>query len=122
MDPGHWKHVVHSRDLQTLQISYSYKGMTKEIHIQNVYNEKGSDTLHQLRGASGVRTRRQGEQRIEHVIVGDVNLHHPAWGGDKAQRDEEAEDLIELTDNTQMELWMEPGTITWKTVRNRPLT
>jgi hypothetical protein len=69
---------VHGRDLQTLQISYDYKGTTKEIHIHNVYNEKGSDTLHQLRGALGVGTRGQGEQRVEHVIVGDVNLHHPA--------------------------------------------
>jgi Endonuclease-reverse transcriptase len=102
IEPNRW---VHSKNLQTLQIFYNYKNTIKEIHI---HNEKGSDTLRQLRSALETGARGQGEQRIEHVIVGDINLHHPAWVGEKVQGEEGAGDLIELTDNARMELWMEP--------------
>ncbi|OQE08718.1 hypothetical protein PENFLA_c128G08495 [Penicillium flavigenum] len=46
------------------------------------------------------------------MIAGDFNLHHPAWGGIEAAQDLGADRLIELCDETDLDLWLEPGTVT----------
>ncbi|KAJ5212868.1 hypothetical protein N7449_000037 [Penicillium cf. viridicatum] len=46
------------------------------------------------------------------MIAGDFNLHHPAWGGIEATQDPGSDRLIELCDEADLDLWLEPGTIT----------
>ncbi|KAJ9480578.1 hypothetical protein VN97_g12974 [Penicillium thymicola] len=46
------------------------------------------------------------------MIAGDFNLHHPAWGGIEATQDLGSDRLIELCDDVDLDLWLEPGTIT----------
>jgi hypothetical protein len=46
------------------------------------------------------------------IVLGDFNLHHPAWGGDDAVQDSHADTLIELTDIADLDLWLAPGTTT----------
>ncbi|OQD70292.1 hypothetical protein PENANT_c265G00793, partial [Penicillium antarcticum] len=50
--------------------------------------------------------------RSRTIVIGDFNLHHPAWGGDDAVQDANADALIELTDSADLDLWLAPGTIT----------
>ncbi|KAJ6003542.1 hypothetical protein N7522_006234 [Penicillium canescens] len=46
------------------------------------------------------------------IVLGDFNLHHPAWGGEDAVQDASADALIELTDSADLDLWLAPGIIT----------
>lgn len=47
---------------------------------------------------------------MEQVVVGDFNLHHPYWGGLKAQRtDPEAEEVLRLVEEYDLALLYEPG-------------
>ncbi|KAI9034948.1 uncharacterized protein KD926_004996 [Aspergillus affinis] len=46
--------------------------------------------------------------------MGDFNLHHPAWGGERSERDPSSDQLLELTDTRCLDLWLEPGTTTWE--------
>jgi hypothetical protein len=48
------------------------------------------------------------------VVVGDINLHHPTWGGPYTVAEEAAEDFIYDTDEAGMDLLTEPGTVTWQ--------
>jgi hypothetical protein len=42
-----------------------------------------------------------------------MNLYHPTWGGAYVKADNEADELIELTDKLGLELLTEQGLITW---------
>ena len=46
------------------------------------------------------------------MIAGDFNLHHPTWGGTEATQDPGSDKVIELCDEADLDLWLEPGTIT----------
>lgn len=46
------------------------------------------------------------------MIAGDFNLYYPAQGGIEATQDVGANKLIELCDEADLDLWLEPGTIT----------
>lgn len=49
-----------------------------------------------------------------HIVVGDFNLHHPLWGGERHhQHDNEAEELLQLIGEYQMELLLPPGSVTF---------
>ncbi|KHJ32561.1 hypothetical protein EV44_g4324 [Erysiphe necator] len=49
-----------------------------------------------------------------HILVGDFNLHHPRWGGQRVVSHHTlAEDLIEILAHKDMELVLPEGTITW---------
>ncbi|KAJ6019800.1 hypothetical protein N7499_003100 [Penicillium canescens] len=50
--------------------------------------------------------------RPSSIILGDFNIHHPAWGGDDAVQDAKADALIELTNSADLDLCLAPGTIT----------
>jgi hypothetical protein len=50
----------------------------------------------------------------DHIIVGDINLYYPIWGGPHIATKEEAEDFIQDIDKADMELLTELGTVTWR--------
>jgi hypothetical protein len=60
------------------------------------------------------QTIREAQSRYDdHIILGDINLHHPMWGGAHVKVDNEANKLIELIDKLGLELLTEQGLITW---------
>ena len=56
----------------TLKLCGHHSG--KDIHIFNVYNEVGTDTLSVLSESLG-----RLEEQYEIIMLGDFNLHHPLW-------------------------------------------
>ncbi|KAJ6032769.1 hypothetical protein N7540_003501 [Penicillium herquei] len=106
-----WTHYAHSRDVQELRLKTVSVG---EIRLFNVYNEDGVwgglDMLKDV--VPPVSERRGTPSIISYLVVGDFNLHHPAWGGDTACEDPRADDIIELMDLADLDLWLEPGTKT----------
>ncbi|GMG17201.1 unnamed protein product [Aspergillus oryzae] len=74
IDPRTWKHTVHSRDCQEIEIQHK-RG---RLRIINIYNPgpwdrtATSDTIDLL-------DRIVDRQSQEYIILGDFNLHHPAW-------------------------------------------
>jgi hypothetical protein len=52
------------------------------------------------------------QKGASYLVLGDFNLHHPAWGGDEAPRDVKAEDLLDLMESAGLDNWLAPGTIT----------
>ncbi|KAI9037701.1 exonuclease/endonuclease/phosphatase family protein [Aspergillus affinis] len=48
------------------------------------------------------------------LLLGDFNLYHPAWGGERSKRDSSSDQLLELMDTRCLDLWLEPGTTTWE--------
>lgn len=57
------------------------------------------------------------------VLVGDFNLHHPAWGGSRVRRAEElAEELMGLAETKGMELATPTGAVTWTKEGNEGTT
>jgi ribonuclease HI len=102
-----WQHTVLTKDLQLLSIHY-YRGQEPQtLHIYNIYNEKGSNTIQQLRN-------QLQSLRAESIVLGDLNLHHPAWGGHEIEIEPESLELIEAADEASLELLTEPGTVTWQ--------
>jgi hypothetical protein len=111
-----WHHEAHTRDYQTIRIQYYRGGEARTLTIHNIYNQAGTGTLQRLRDqltAAATISTANGTPD-DHIIVGDINLHHPIWGGPHAATEEEAEDFIQDMDEAGMELLMEPGTVTWQ--------
>lgn len=112
IDTASWSHSVVSQDYQVLKISYHRGEETRQLYIHNIYNEPRSGTFQRLRGELG-RLNHQ-DQAAEHVVVGDMNTHHPAWGGPGTAMEAEAEELLEVVDEGGLELATEEGTVTWE--------
>lgn len=103
-----WTHHVYGRDSHEVRIRTGKSGESgEELRIINIYNPVGSiETVNMLGDVFGRKTRSRT------IVIGDFNLHHPAWGGDDAVQDASADALIELTDSADLDLWLAPGTIT----------
>ena len=79
INPVSWQHKAVSRDYHYIRIQYRRHSQRhlRTITIHNVYNVRGSDTLQLMR-----QTIREAQSRYDdHIILGDMNLHHPTWGG-----------------------------------------
>lgn len=72
-----------------------------------MYNRPSSNTLAQLNREMSKRP------LAEHVVMGDMNAHHLAWGGAGTKIDDEAEQLLEIIDKHDLELITEEGKATW---------
>jgi hypothetical protein len=107
IDPTKWRHTAHSRDCQELELHCN----TGKLRLFNIYNprldaDNQTDTLDLL------------EQVLDRedsscLLLGDFNLHHPAWGGDHVRHtDLRSDQLLELTDEWLLDLWTETGAVT----------
>ncbi|KAJ5907780.1 hypothetical protein N7495_000462 [Penicillium taxi] len=94
-------HIVHSADCQEYQI----KTEEQELRIINIYNKGGTLAMNDLE---------QILRRISYLVIGDFNLHHPAWGGDGASQDLGSDDLLDQIDIAGLDLWLRPGTTIWR--------
>lgn len=110
-----WEVKEYSSDLIAVVIQTE----TQKIQILNCYNptssiyDRNTGTLPLLQEAI-----EEGAGQ-EQIVLGDFNLHHPTWGGNTAQDQHWAADvLIRTTNRAQLQLLTEPGTITWETARS----
>ncbi|EED11574.1 conserved hypothetical protein [Talaromyces stipitatus ATCC 10500] len=101
IDPASWSHTVVSPDYQILHIRYqrrlpnsnpeSYE--PHDLYIHNIYRSSRTSA---------------------HLVLGDMNVHHPAWGGPGTKIDEQATKLLEIMDRHGIELTTEEGVVTWE--------
>lgn len=45
-------------------------------------------------------------KRIDWLVLSDFDLHHPAWRGKNAESDPEADFLLTLADDANLDLWL----------------
>ncbi|KAJ5244945.1 hypothetical protein N7489_005041 [Penicillium chrysogenum] len=97
------------------------------IHVHNVYVEskvrdEGDENRQELRAATAkvtlqvVRRLLRNSGAGQHVVVGDFNLHHPLWSQttQSQQEDEDAEDLISIMGDRDMQLLTQRGAVTYE--------
>ncbi|KAJ5330279.1 zinc knuckle domain protein [Penicillium atrosanguineum] len=108
IDPGSWSCQLISQDYQLLKLRRAQPGKHwTDLFVHNVYNRPSSNTLAQLRGELARRP------LAEHIVLGYMNAHHITWGGIGIIADNEAEQLLEITDERGLELITETGRATW---------
>ncbi|KAJ5598905.1 reverse transcriptase [Penicillium lagena] len=109
LDPREWSCQLVNRDYQILKLRKAHRGGDwTDLFVHNVYNRPGTGLPFILRHE--LRKRPYGE----HVVIGDMNVHHPLWGGPGADIDREAEDLLTVMDEFKMDLLTEEGKPTWE--------
>ncbi|OQD91493.1 hypothetical protein PENSOL_c052G04813, partial [Penicillium solitum] len=101
-----WTHYAHSEFCQEVR----FQAGLGEICFFNIYNECGTTGTVDLLNTLLCDNQRHRRRHV--MIAGDFNLHHPAWGGIQATQDLGSDRLIELCDEADLDLWLEPGTIT----------
>jgi hypothetical protein len=93
------------------------------ITIHNIYSEspgsyvttEWNTPIHQIVEAVKAPGR--------HLVVGDFNLHHPLWGGQAVLRaDAGAALLVDIIYTKDLDLLLEPGTVTREKHGNTPST
>lgn len=107
IDPATWSCQTISRDYQLLKVRRNHQEGWTDLFVHNIYNDKDG-VVAQL--AEELRKREQAE----HVVLGDLNLHHPAWGGEGVRASSGAEDLIKVMEKYGLELATEVGKPTWQ--------
>lgn len=109
LDPSKWAIQHHTKDLSTLTL----RTRIGPIHIHNAYNPSPVTGQHSVINAlNNALAEHPGQQ---HMVVGDLNLHHPMWARpDYNHRHEEADDLIRVAEDHSLELLTPPGTITYE--------
>ena len=80
-----------SPDYQILHIRYVRGKESRDLYIHNIYNDTKAHTLTQL---DQQITQQVNMPMKERLIVGDINLHHPAWGGPGTIIDSQAAELL----------------------------
>lgn len=117
INPDVWEVEHPSRDICTLIIkpeeSETPQGLGL-IHIHNVYNPSPSLVTDQNPSSLAlveVALERPGE----HILLGDFNLHHPSWNNPgRFSYHREADELITMTLNKEMESALPNGAVTWR--------
>ncbi|KAJ9137654.1 Endonuclease/exonuclease/phosphatase [Pleurostoma richardsiae] len=111
IDPGAWSVSYISKDIVSLAIRNPSSG--RHLHIINVYNEVGTDTL-----STVAETLAALGSDSDVVMLGDFNLHHPLWSTAhrRASEGPSAQPLLTVIEDAQLELLTVPGTPThrWK--------
>lgn len=108
-----WYVTNHSPDLCTLHLQI-YPDRTIQIH--NIYNPAPTNS-HPRGYIPHLETELAAQKDGEHVVVGDLNLHHPAWGGIYIPvTDRNSEDLLSVIKEYGLQLLLKKGIITYEEV------
>lgn len=114
LDHTRWRFDSQGRDICPLTLEVGDANAAQKLAIFNVYNPpKGAQDRTGVLTALDEFLTRSGT--AEQIVVGDFNLHHPMWGGERVvQADAEALELIEVMEHHGLESTLQPGTITYK--------
>lgn len=88
------------------------------IQVHNVYNKPETQNSPVLDQVASILSRAPTDtlprnSSIDHLIVGDFNIHHPSWGGHIIRLDIRAFRLLELIDKFNLSQHLPPGTATY---------
>jgi len=114
LDHTRWRFDSQSRDICTLTLEVGGANAAQKLAIFNVYDPpKGAqDRTGVLPALDELLIR---SRAAEQIVVGDFNLHHPMWGGERAvQADAEALELSEVMEHHGLQSTLQPGTITYE--------
>jgi len=113
-----WSETHHTKDFTT--ITLRTQGVQTEhdqqelrtINIHNVYNQQSSHS--ETQETESLRTLREAlKMPGEHIIIGDLNLHHPSWGGPSYPMQHKlADNLLDIVRDADLNLTLPQGTIT----------
>ncbi|KAJ5159354.1 zinc knuckle domain protein [Penicillium coprophilum] len=108
IDPGTWscRTVLKGYQLLKMRRSRQHPEGWTDLFVHNIYNNDDGETMETLDKEITQRT------YAEHIVVGDMNLHHPAWGSSKA--DTAAEGLLDIAGKHNLDLTTERGVPTWR--------
>ena len=116
LDPSTWSSLYLSRDVSCLLVRT--KGL--QLGIINVYNP-GPQSQRQGQASALPEVQQvlrhlhqTRDKETEILLLGDLNLHHPNWGGPSTIPHQEASELINLVDQQGLELLTPVGTITFE--------
>jgi exonuclease III len=103
-----WEHKHLSLDASLLLIKTS----AGPIAITNIYNprQKGQPTLSCREEVIQATENNSAHQ----ILLGDLNLHHPQWGGPYVHAEAPAEELLEITAAGGLRVATPTGAITWQ--------
>ncbi len=106
-----WYVTNHFPDLCTLHLQIN---PDRTIQIPNIYNL--APTNSPPRGCIPHLGKALAAQKDgEHVVVGDLNFHHPAWAGIHIPvTDRNSEDLLSVVEEFGLQLLLKKGTITYQ--------
>ncbi|KAG7410379.1 hypothetical protein Forpi1262_v017601 [Fusarium oxysporum f. sp. raphani] len=113
LDHSRWHFEEANRDLGSLNLRLGTEE-EQRIMVYNVYNPTQTATE---RGSTLPLLGKALEQSSQHeqIIIGDFNLHHELWGGDRVQRaDPNAAELITIIEDHCLTSNLVPGTITYE--------
>lgn len=80
IDPARWTHTTVSPDYQILHLRHVRGAESHDLYIHNIYNDVKLPTS-TLNRIDQELTRIGRSRTTEHIVLGDMNVHHPAWGG-----------------------------------------
>ena len=115
IDPQEWKVEHPSPDMNTLKLRLWSESMAKMIHIHNVYNPSSASYASTDSPSTLSMVERQLQADVEHVLMGDFNLHHPLWcGPSRPTQHAAASQLLDLVEAADLDLTLPQGTVTWQ--------
>lgn len=105
------------------------------IRIHNIYNPPRGASMAPQQPALTLLAKALSDQggfhenlnapdacHIESIIVGDFNIHHPAWGGDLVNADSRSEELLAIIDEFRLFQHVPRGTKTFSGPNGRAQT
>lgn len=94
-------------------VTRSSDGETQALRLINVYNPSSLSTTFTEEPSTIPRLNELIKDDCEQLIMRDFNLHHSHRGGRKClTRHTAADSLLNVVTNAELELLLEPGTIT----------
>lgn len=115
LDSTTWQFEPHTGDVCSLHIRYDVGCQTQgRLHIHNIYNP-GQATEDRNSVLPLILTMLERDQPDDQMVVGDFNLHHRSWGGERVVReDQEAEELRILMDCFGLTNTLHEGAVTYE--------
>lgn len=114
IDINSWQVTARERDFCSITITvHTTTNESQCIHLHNVYNPSPLSTTSTDSPSTIPRLRAALATEGTHIMLGDFNLHHPYWGGQRCfSRHAMADQLIQLVTDSRLDLLLPPGTIT----------
>lgn len=100
-----WYATHHSPDLCTISLQLP---SLEKLHIHNIHNPI---IINNAPGHLPLLSEKLATSPLdEHIILGDFNLHHPAWGGIGTKIDNDSEVLLAVVEQYGVYLLLKTGT------------
>lgn len=104
-----WSYQPHGQYVAALRVRL--EGIT--ITILNIYNPRNNQAQAKVwETIEGILSQNRSTDEI--LLLGDFNIHHPAWGGQRAAREPQGDHLLTATAAYTLRLHTPQGIATWK--------